>query len=143
MIEPFVLVCQTLLVIHKLDAFRNVSLIPIARLIKRVSMRVVKIHAKHLHAESMLSVVFTIILPIVIAVMVLWVMHSFIVCQFLRLEIKQLTLALNHLVYREVFAMFTEMLPSVIHVQMKMVTIIPAVAQIACQTVIVNLIKRV
>lgn len=143
MIEPFVLVYQSLLGILKPDAMPNVLSILIVQPIKHASMHTVKIHAKHQHAALMLNVVFMIIPLIVIAVMVLWAMHSFIVYRYLRLEIKQPIHALNHRVCPEVFVMCTEMLLFVIHVQTKMATIIQAVGQSVCQTVIVNSIKRV
>lgn len=143
MIELFVLVCQILLEIHKLDVVPNVFLILIVQPIGHASITVVRIHVRHLLAVSMQTVAFMIIRPIVIVVMDLWVMHSFIAYRFHRLEIKRLILALNHHVWPEVYAMYMVMLLSVIHVQMKMATIIPDVDQSVCQTVIVNSIRLV
>lgn len=143
MIKPFALVYPITMAIHIPVVNQNVSSIPIAQRVKRVLIRAVKIHVKYLRAVLMLNVAFMIIPLIVIAAMDLQAMHSYTAYRHRRLEIKPLIHALNHHVWTEVFAMYTEMLLFVIHVQMKMATIIQAVDPNVCRIAIVNSIKLV
>lgn len=136
-------VCQTSLAIHNLVVNQNVSSIQIVQAKKHVSTVDVRILVKLQHAVSIRNVESTITQPIVIVKMVLWAMRLFIAYQFYRLEIRQQIHAFHRHVHREVFAKCTEMLLFVIHVQMKMVTIIQDVGQNVYRTVIVNLVELV
>lgn len=91
----------------------------------------------------MLNAEYMITQPIAIVKMDLWAMLLFIAYQFYRLEIRQQIHAFNHHVPRAVFVKCTEMLRFVIHVRMKMVTIIQDVDQNVYRTVIVNLAELV